>query len=203
MATLSQFKIPGVGVGIVQPKLSYRWNVLFYDADDQQIVPALSFQVARIEPIVQNRDRRRVGVSAQVVMWFDDDILNGVQDAIDLLFELPFTKKIRIDICFINGDETISSIHQLSGCSLNELEHTALDYASSDRKTTSVWFSRPSTYYAGAAPEIKPISDGVLDALSRTKIALSTNSIENSEVLRFKATFTFDKLKFINNVPTV
>jgi hypothetical protein len=161
MATINDFGIPGVGTGILQPKLKHKWKVTFANigggADSQPLSmqavtvtrPSLSFEEVQLD-----RYNSRAWVAGKhtfepMTITFEDDISGTatqvLQDQLQnqqfiIGAEGPFLAaagegslyKFVTYLDLLDGNEQIIEEWVVEGCWLQVVDYTDLDYATSD-----------------------------------------------------------------------
>ena len=161
MATINQFGIPGVGQGILQPKLKNRWRVTFSGmGTDGTSAQPLSHQAVTVtrpqlsfEQIELNRYNSRAYVAGRhewqpMALTFEDDVTGSasrvVNDQISkqqflIGAEGPFLGasqegsiyKFSTKIEMLDGQEQSIERWIVQGCFIQEVDYTDLDYADS------------------------------------------------------------------------
>lgn len=161
MATINDFGIPGVGTGILQPKLKHKWKVTFANigggADSQPLSmqavtitrPVLSFEEVQLD-----RYNSRAWVAGKhtfepMTLTFEDDVSSSasqvLQDQLQnqqfiIGAEGPFLAaagegslyKFVTYLDLLDGNEQIIEEWVVEGCWLQNIDYTDLDYAASD-----------------------------------------------------------------------
>ena len=161
MATINDFGIPGVGTGILQPKLKHKWKVTFANigggADSQPLSmqavtvtrPVLSFEEVQLD-----RYNSRAWVAGKhtfepMTLTFEDDVSSSasqvLQDQLQnqqfiIGAEGPFLAaagegslyKFVTYLDLLDGNEQIIEEWVVEGCWLQNIDYTDLDYATSD-----------------------------------------------------------------------
>ena len=161
MATINDFGIPGVGTGILQPKLKHKWKVTFANigggADSQPLSmqavtvtrPVLSFEEVQLD-----RYNSRAWVAGKhtfepMTLTFEDDVSSSasqvLQDQLQnqqfiIGAEGPYLAaagegslyKFVTYLDLLDGNEQIIEEWVVEGCWLQNIDYTDLDYATSD-----------------------------------------------------------------------
>lgn len=158
MATVSQMGIPGVGVGIYQPKFKHRWRVTFANIGSignssiplsQQVVtvdrPKLSFEEVQL-----NRYNSRAYVASKyewqpLNMSLEDDVTGSASQIINdqvskqqflIGAEGPFLGaapegsiyKFATKLEMLDGQEQVIERWVYQGCFIQAVDYTDLDY---------------------------------------------------------------------------
>jgi len=161
MATINDIGIPGIGTGVLQPKLKNRWRVTFANmgagADSQPLSmqainltrPVLSFEEVQLD-----RYNSRVWVAGKhmfepMTITFEDDISGTASAVIQAQLqeqqhligaEGPFLAagtegsiyKFTTYLDLLDGNETVVEKWSVEGCWLQNIDYTDLDYAASE-----------------------------------------------------------------------
>lgn len=162
MATINDIGIPGVGTGILQPKLKNRWRVTFANlgagADSQPLSmqainitrPVLSFEEVQLD-----RYNSRIWVAGKhmfepMTITFEDDISGTASAVIQAQLqeqqhligaEGPFLaagtegslyKFVTYLDLLDGGTDTVVEKWSVEGCFIQNIDYTDLDYAASE-----------------------------------------------------------------------
>lgn len=184
MATINDFGIPGVGTGILQPKIKNRWRVTFANLGGGTDSQPLSFQAITItrpsltfEEIQLDRYNSRAWIAAKhtwepMTITFEDDITGGatqvIQDQIQsqqflIGAEGQFLAtaqegsiyKFATNLELMDGNDTVLERWTMEGCWISGVDYQDLDMAASEVVTISL-----TVRYDHARQEVIGISNG-------------------------------------------
>lgn len=161
MATINDIGIPGVGTGVLQPKLKNHWRVTFANmgagADSQPLSmqainitrPVLSFEEVQLD-----RYNSRVWVAGKhmfepMTITFEDDISGTASAVLQAQLqeqqhligaEGPFLAKgtegslykFVTYLDLLDGNEQVVEKWSIEGCWLQNIDYTDMDYAASE-----------------------------------------------------------------------
>ena len=167
MATINDIGIPGVGTGILQPKLKHKWRVTFANigggADSQPLSmqaitvtrPVLSFEEVQLD-----RYNSRAWVAGKhtfepMTITFEDDISGTASQVLNdqlqnqqfiIGAEGPFLAsagegslyKFVTYLDMLDGNEQIVEEWTAEGCWIQNIDYTDADYAASDAMQITV-----------------------------------------------------------------
>ncbi len=160
MATIAQMGIPGVGTGILQPKLRNRWRVTFANMGggvDSQPVSMQAVTVTRpslsFDPVELNRYNSRAWVAGKhtwepVTLTLEDDVTGTaaavIQEQIQKQQWLTGAEgpwlaaagegslyKFVTHLDMLDGNEQVIERWILEGCWILSVDYTDLDYGDS------------------------------------------------------------------------
>ena len=161
MSTINDFGIPGVGTGILQPKLKNAWRVTFANfagGADTQPLSAQSIVITRpnisYEEVEVHRYNSKAWVQGKhtfdpVTLTVEDDLTGTASTVIQAQLqsqqfitgvEGPFLARTPEAAAFkfvtylelLDGGEQVVEEWILEGCWLQAVDYTDLDYAASD-----------------------------------------------------------------------
>ena len=161
MATINDFGIPGVGTGILQPKLKHKWKVTFANIGGGADAQPLSMQAVTVtrpvlsfEEVQLDRYNSRAWVAGKhtfepMTLTFEDDVSSSasqvLQDQLQnqqfiIGAEGPYLAaagegslyKFVTYLDLLDGNEQIIEEWVVEGCWLQNIDYTDLDYATSD-----------------------------------------------------------------------
>ena len=161
MATINDFGIPGVGTGILQPKLKHKWKVTFANIGGGADSQPLSMQAVTVtrpslqfEEVQLDRYNSRAWVAGKhtfepMTLTFEDDVSGSasqvLQDQLQnqqfiIGAEGPFLAsagegalyKFVTYLDLLDGNEQIIEEWTCEGCWLQNIDYTDLDYSTSD-----------------------------------------------------------------------
>lgn len=126
MSNIQDAGVPGTGIGILHPALTYRFRVVLEVGDlDTRILTA---QAVRVTDFPIFLPEGEVGV---VAVTFQNDVAYRVSRMlIDVAKKESFTLKLQA-LC---GDENVVSNFVLGGAYIYSLTHSQFDYAGGDTK---------------------------------------------------------------------
>ena len=163
MATINDFGIPGVGAGILHPKLTNRFVVVFRGSPrhsqklttDEELaagLQALSMQVTAIKlPTIafqglhgfapNNAGMFRVGTVGRVEFQVQDDVNSVV---LKTLLALRAVDDLSIIVMKTDGNDYVIDAYELRGVTLQTLEHSVLRYdGGTSRVSGSILHQQP------------------------------------------------------------
>lgn len=161
MATINDIGIPGVGTGILQPKLKHKWKVTFANIGGGADSQPLSMQAVTItrpslqfEEVQLDRYNSRAWVAGKhtfepMTLTFEDDVTGSasqvLQDQLQnqqflIGAEGPFLAsagegslyKFVTYLDLLDGNEQIIEEWTAEGCWIQNIDYTDLDYSASD-----------------------------------------------------------------------
>ncbi len=161
MATINDIGIPGVGTGILQPKLKHKWKVTFANIGGGADSQPLSMQAVTVtrpslqfEEVQLDRYNSRAWVAGKhtfepMTLTFEDDVSGTasqvLQDQLQnqqflIGAEGPFLAssgegslyKFVVYLDLLDGNEQIIEEWTVEGCWLQNIDYTDLDYSASD-----------------------------------------------------------------------
>lgn len=161
MATINDIGIPGVGTGILQPKLKNRWRVTFANMGAGSDSQPLSMQAINItrpilnfEEVQLDRYNSRAWIAGKhmfepMTITFEDDISGTasavlqaqIQEQQHLIgAEGPFLAaapegslyKFVTYLDLLDGNEQVVEKWSVEGCWIQNIDYTDLDYAASE-----------------------------------------------------------------------
>lgn len=161
MATINDIGIPGVGTGILQPKLKHKWKVTFANIGGGADAQPLSMQAVTVtrpslqfEEVQLDRYNSRAWVAGKhtfepMTLTFEDDVTGSasqvLQDQLQnqqflIGAEGPFLAsagegslyKFVVYLDLLDGNEQIIEEWTCEGCWLQNIDYTDLDYSTSD-----------------------------------------------------------------------
>lgn len=144
MASISEFGIPGVGTGIIRPKLLHQFRVVFYkpSTDFTEVDEALMLLAEQIvkadcrQPIeFQSNPFGLIMANKPLKLTFNDDIVNNAVNAI--LEAVNNDKRFDVAVEQLDGDVTVVSrtcYHDAYFVSLKE--DSAYDYNYTTNKSS-------------------------------------------------------------------
>lgn len=161
MATIADLGIPGVGTGILQPKLRNRWRVTFANIGSGTNSQPLSMQAITVtrpslsfDEVQLDRYNSRAWVAGKytfepVTLTIEDDITGSASQVIQNQLQLqeqligvgsvflPATPegslyKFVTILDMLDGNETVVEEWILEGCWLKSVDYTELNYAASE-----------------------------------------------------------------------
>ena len=115
---ISNFGIPGVSTGILQPKLKNRFVVSF-KTEDGKTFKWLSQQVISLTNI-------GVDKCNQFDLKFEDDVQNN---ALEEVIALKNSGKFETQLFVLDGNETVLQSMTFTNCSINHIKFSDYDYA--------------------------------------------------------------------------
>ena len=161
MATINDIGIPGVGTGILQPKLKNRWRVTFANMGAGADSQPLSMQAINItrpilnfEEVQLDRYNSRAWIAGKhmfepMTITFEDDISGTASAVIQAQIqeqqhligaEGPFLAaapegslyKFVTYLDLLDGSDQVVEKWSVEGCWLQNIDYTDLDYAASE-----------------------------------------------------------------------
>lgn len=161
MATVADLGIPGVGTGILQPKLKHRWRVTFANLGDGTDTQPLSMQAITVtrpsisfDEVQLDRYTSRAFVAGKYTfedctLTIEDDILGSASQVVQGQLQkqqqligagaqfLPATPEGRLykfimNLDLLDGQSQVVEKWVLEGCWLKAVDYTDLDYGASD-----------------------------------------------------------------------
>jgi hypothetical protein len=162
MATLADFGIPGVGSGILHPKMTYRFSVLFKaelnegaNADEAQAhLRHLSMQVVTVaiptrtfDPIQRGGQLslpqfKNISTKGDLVIEVEDDVGNKVAAAVE--YVVQNCTNLTATVLKLDGNEGVLEAFKY-GVILRSMEHSVLDYAGSGSSKITGDITHPET----------------------------------------------------------
>lgn len=160
MATINDFGIPGIGTGILQPKLKHLWRVTFANLGGGADAQPLSLQAVTVtrptfnfEEVQLDRYNSRAWVAGKH-MWepmtitFEDDVTGSASQVLQeqlqaqqflIGAEGPFLGKGQEGSLYkfvtyldmLDGKEQVIEKWTIEGCFIQVIDYTDLDYADS------------------------------------------------------------------------
>jgi hypothetical protein len=143
MANLQTFGVPGVGSGILHPKMSNRFGVYFTCASTlpaelvTKLLSALSMQTVAVELPIQTfrppfsgpsrKSFKSIGTKNGLKIRFQDDVTNHVASALDFLAN--HATDLTVLVAKLDGDEGVTEAYLFGRVRMDSVEHSALDYA--------------------------------------------------------------------------
>lgn len=160
MAKVSEQGIPGVGTGILQPKITNRFRVVFNKA---ALLP-VSMQIIKIYPPEVDFGLASAGLisNKQIYFEYQDDVLSGASKALHKFGEkgLPFNLTIEI----LNGNDVVLEKMCFTSCTVNQITHVnPLDYSCGGDSTMHVRVNPKGL--VGNLPESVPGGPELLELL--------------------------------------
>jgi len=161
MATINDIGIPGVGTGVLQPKLKNHWRVTFANLGagaDSQPLSMQAINVTRpilnFEEVQLDRYNSRVWVAGKhmfepMTITFEDDISGTASAVLQAQLqeqqhligsEGPFLAKgtegslykFVTYLDLLDGNEQVVEKWSIEGCWIQNIDYTDLDYAASE-----------------------------------------------------------------------
>lgn len=162
MSTIRDIGVPGLGSGILQPKLKNRWRVIFNNIGGGSNSQPLSIQAVTVtrpnlsfEEVQLDRYNSR-GYVAGKYTWeamqitFEDDVTGGaarvIQEQIQAQQWLTGVEgawlaaapegsayKFTTVIDMLDGNEAVIEKWNVEGCWFQSVDYTDLDYSASDK----------------------------------------------------------------------
>ena len=161
MATINDIGIPGVGTGILQPKLKHRWRVTFANlgggADSQPLSmqaitvtrPVLSFEEVQLDRYVSRAWVAGKYTFEPMTITFEDDVTGSASQVLQEQIQAqqwlvgaegPWLAaagegsiyKFVTYLDLMDGNEQVIEKWTVEGCWLQNVDYTDLDYAASD-----------------------------------------------------------------------
>lgn len=161
MSTINDFGIPGIGTGILQPKLKNRWRVRFANLGggvDSQPLSMQAITVTRpvlsFEEVQLDRYTSRAWVAGKytfepMTITFEDDISGSASQRIQEQLQKQqwligaegqwlaasgegSLYKFVVYLELLDGNEAIVEKWTVEGCWFQNVDYTDLDYAASD-----------------------------------------------------------------------
>ena len=161
MATINDIGIPGVGTGVLQPKLKNHWRITFANLGagvDSQPLSMQAITVTRpilnFEEIQLDRYNSRVWVAGKhmfepMTLTFEDDISGTASAVLQAQLqeqqhligaEGPFLAKgtegslykFVTYLDLLDGNEQVVEKWSMEGCWIQNIDYTDLDYAASE-----------------------------------------------------------------------
>jgi len=161
MATINDIGIPGIGTGILQPKMKNRWRVTFANIGGGTSSQPLSLQAVTVtrpvlsfEEVPLHRYNSVAWVAGKhtfepITITFEDDVTgtasqvlqNELQEQQFLIgAEGPFLGvgeegslyKFVTYLDMLDGKEQVIEKWQVEGCWIQNIDYTDLDYSASD-----------------------------------------------------------------------
>lgn len=161
MATINDFGIPGIGSGILQPKLRNRWRVTFSNMGggiDSQPLSMQAINVTRpvltFDEVELHRYNSRSWIAGKhnwemTTITFEDDVTSGasqvIQDQLQAQQWLIGAEgqwlaargegslyKFVTTYDLLDGNEQVIEEWILEGCWIQNVDYTNLDYATSE-----------------------------------------------------------------------
>ena len=161
MSTINDFGIPGVGTGILQPKMKNKWRVTFANMGGGVDSQPLSMQavttsrpVLSFEEVELHRYNSRAWVAGKhnwemINMTFEDDVTSTATSVIQQQLQAQqwligaegqwlaaagegSLYKFVTYMDMLDGNEQVIERWTLEGCWLMNVDYTDLDYAAND-----------------------------------------------------------------------
>jgi hypothetical protein len=156
MATISKEDMAHIGLGILHPKLRYRFQVLFQEPDtdappaENYPLTPISVQITKVYLPAQRFSLAKLGMIAGDLVQFeyDDDVISSAVRAITAAGDNG--TKFDMVVAVKDGDDVTLEEIKFRGCKFVDSQHLdALDYRCSDavRRIVTVAFeTREDTY---------------------------------------------------------
>lgn len=161
MATINDIGIPGVGTGILQPKLRHKWRVTFANLGggvDSQPVSMQAVNITRptysFEEVQLDRYNSRAWVAGKhtfepITLTLEDDITGTASQVLQeqlqkqqflIGAEGPFLAsagegslyKFVTYLDLLDGNEDVVEKWTVEGCFIQQIDYTELDYTASE-----------------------------------------------------------------------
>lgn len=158
MATINDMGIPGLGTGILQPKMKNRWRILFNNIGGGTNSQPLSIQAVTVtRPVIEfeevqlDRYNSRAYVAGKytwspMTIAIEDDVTGGaarvIQEQLQAQQYLTGIEgawlaaapegsayKFTTRIDMLDGNEAVIEQWHVEGCFLSNVDYTDLDYA--------------------------------------------------------------------------
>lgn len=193
MSSISQFGIPGVSTGILQPNLRHRFRVTFHDrhGDPLSVSDQLAAQVIEVgaynlkDPLAKFG---MIGGGQATTLVFQDDIANNAAHSI---IQLSNRDNFTVRIDYLDGANTVIRTVSLTDVQIAEVQFDKLSYAGTPPQSVSDASYHFTPNLNHRDDQVSPLVSELSALVDGIRVVTETGDPALSSALRIFTTLTY------------